>query len=141
VKRRNAVGVAGQFLLDALSGRLGVPMMVMGYVAFAVLLLGYVSIQVYTNTLMESVTSRKRTELALQEHIGILTAEYATMTSKSRISHHCEEDLGLVTATSNDVVRVRVDPNSMEDMPARPVEGVGQTIAGDVGDLTQVIRR
>lgn len=141
MKRRNTVSVAGQLLLDALSGRLGVPMMVMGYVTFAVLLLAYVSTQVYTHGLMESVAACKRQQVALEEHVGVLTAEYATMTSKSRVARHCEDDLGLVTATMNDVVRVSVDSRSLESAPPHPVERIGEAIVGDSDDLTQVIGR
>ena len=38
-------------------------MMVLGYLTFAVLLLAYVSTQVYTSSLMEDVAARKREEL------------------------------------------------------------------------------
>jgi hypothetical protein len=139
VKRRNPAAVVGQLMLDALAGKLGVPMMVVGYVTFAVLLLAYVSLQVYTNSLMEGVSARKREELALQEQIGVLTAQYATMTSKSRISQYCEEDLGLVTATMNEVVRVAIDSRAIDEMAPRPVERVGETLTEDIHDLTQVM--
>ena len=140
MKRKHRMIVAGQFLLDALGGKLGAPMMVMGYVTFAVLLLAYVSTQVYTSSLMEEVAARKRDELALREKIGVLTARYATMTSKSRVSRHCEESLGLVGATQNDVVRVAVDG------PARPQDEprllrVTDVLGADVSQLSQVMRR
>jgi len=141
MKRRNAAAVIGQLWLDALAGRLGLPMMVTGYVTFAVLLLAYVSLQVYTNSLMEGVAARKRTELALQEHIGVLTAQYATMTSKSRVSRHCEEDLGLVTATTNEVVRVAIDARAIAGSTPGPVERVGETLTEDINDLSQVMKQ
>lgn len=140
MKRKHRMVVAGQFLLDALGGKLGAPMMVMGYVTFAVLLLAYVSTQVYTSSLMEDVAARKRDELALREKIGVLTARYATMTSKSRVSRHCEESLGLVGATQNDVVRVAVDgPVRSQDEP-RPLR-VTDVLGADVSQLSQVMRR
>jgi hypothetical protein len=140
VKRRHVAIAAGRFLLDALSGRLGVPIMVMGYVTFSVLLLGYVSTQVYTHSLMESVERRKREELALREEIGVLTAQYATRTSKSRVSNLCEGKMGMVSASMNDIVRVGIDdgalPASPESKPAIQVEDV---LGEDMGDLSQVI--
>jgi len=141
MKRRNAATVTGQVALDALSGRLGVPMMVLGYATFSILLLAYVSIQVYSNSLMETVAARKRDEVALQERTGVLTAEYATMTSKSRVSRYCENDLGLVTARMGDVVRVAVDARSMEDAVGQPVVRVGEVMAGDADYLTQVMNK
>jgi hypothetical protein len=142
VKRKHRVLVVGQFFLDALAGRLGAPMMVMGYITFAVLLLAYVSTQVYTSSLMENVAARKREELVLRERIGVLTARYATMTSKSRVSRHCEEDLGLIGATQDDVVRVAVDGPALraDSAPEDPVR-VDDVLGADVSELSQVMRR
>jgi hypothetical protein len=142
MKQRNRMLVAGQFLLDALAGKLGAPMMVLGYVTFAVLLLAYVSTQVYTSSLMEDVGARKRQELLLHERIGVLTARYATMTSKSRVSRHCEENLGLIGATQDDVVRVAVEGPVQRDEPtlAAPVR-VNDVLGASVSELSQVMRR
>ncbi|MCI0452234.1 MAG: hypothetical protein L0Z51_07565 [Candidatus Latescibacteria bacterium] len=142
MKRRHRMLVAGQFLLDALAGKLGAPMMVMAYATFAVLLLGYVSTQVYTSSLMEDVAARKREELLVRERIGVLTARYATMTSKSRVSRHCEESLGLVGATQSDVVRVAVDGPVLRDV-ARPEASVrvDRVLGAGTSELSQVMRR
>ena len=142
MKRKHRVLVVGQFFLDALAGRLGAPMMVMGYITFAVLLLAYVSTQVYTSSLMENVAARQREELVLRERIGVLTARYATMTSKSRVSRHCEEDLGLIGATQDDVVRVAVDGPVLraDSTPEDPVR-VDDVLGADVSELSQVMRR
>lgn len=142
MKQRNRMLVAGQFLLDALAGKLGAPMMVLGYVTFAVLLLAYVSTQVYTSSLMEDVGARKREELLLRERIGVLTARYATMTSKSRVSRHCEENLGLIGATQDDLVRVAVEGPVQRDEPAlaAPVR-VNDVLGASVSELSQVMRR
>ena len=140
MKRKHRMVVAGQFLLDALAGKLGAPMMVMGYTTFAVLLLAYVSTQVYTSSLMEDVAARKREELALRERIGVLTAHYATMTSKSRVSRHCEESLGLVGATQDDVVRVAVQGPVRSQVDPRPLR-VTDVLGADLSELSQVMRR
>jgi hypothetical protein len=141
--RGNRVRLVGQFWLDALAGRLGAPMMVLGYLTFAVLLLAYVSTQVYTSSLMEEVAARKRQELQVRERIGVLTARYATMTSKSRVSRHCEEDLGLVGATQNEIVRVAIDGRALENAApaAESSLRVDQVLGADVSGLSQVIRR
>ncbi len=140
--RRHRLRVAGQFAMDALAGRLGAPMMVLAYMTFAVLLLGYVSTQVYTSSLMEDVAARKRDEVVLRERIGVLTARYTTMTSKSRVSRHCEDALGLVGASQSDLVRVAVDGRGSREI-ARPGDAVrvDNVLGADVSQLSQVIRR
>jgi hypothetical protein len=130
---------AGRFLLDALSGKLGVPMMVMAYVTFSVFLLAYVSTQVYTNSLMESIAERKRTRQALEERIGVLTAQYATVTSKSRVSRQCEGTMGMVSANMNDVVRVAVDEGTLPSSPEEPRVRVNEVLGSEIKDLTQVV--
>lgn len=141
MKRRNVL-VVGQFLLDALAGRLGAPMMVLGYATFAVLLLAYVSTQVYTSSLMEDVAARKREELLLRERIGVLTARYTTTTSKSRVSRHCEENLGLVGATQDDVVRVAIDgPVIRDTAPPNASVHVDEVLGADISGLSRVMRR
>ncbi len=142
MKHRNRMLVVGQFLLDALAGKLGAPMMVLGYATFAVLLLAYVSTQVYTSSLMEDVAARKREEILVRERIGVLTARYATMTSKSRVSRHCEENLGLVGATQSDVVRVAVVGPVLRDA-TRPDASVrvDEVLGTGVSELSQVMRR
>ena len=135
--RRNTLAVASQVFFAALGGKLGAPMMVGGYAVISVFLLAYVSAQVYTNSLMENVSARKRREVVAREKIGTLTARYATMTSKSRVSRECEESLGLVESTTADVVRVVLDG---VDRPEAPRESA-RLLGADADELTQVMRQ
>ena len=139
MKRGHVVIAAGRFLLDALSGRLGVPIMVTAYVVFSVLLLGYVSTQVYTSTLMEDVAKRRRTKLALDEHIGVLMAQYSTMTSKSRISQQCEQSMGMVSGTMNDVVRVAIRESVLPVPEPVPSIRVKEVVGSEIDDISQVV--
>jgi hypothetical protein len=139
--RRNTLALTGQFLFDALSGKLGAPMMVLGYLSFAVFLLAYVSTQVYTNSLMEDVSARKRHETAVKERIGVLTARYATMTSKSRVSKECENDLGLVESNTTEVVRVVIDGTRLQESPPGAEVRVERVLGSDINGLSQVMRR
>jgi len=139
--RRNTLVLTGQFLFDALSGKLGAPMMVLGYLSFAVFLLAYVSTQVYTNSLMEDISARKRHQMAVKERIGVLTARYATMTSKSRVSRECEDDLGLVESTTAEVVRVVIDGTWLQESPPGTGVRVDRVLGSDINGLTQVMRR
>jgi hypothetical protein len=138
---RKSLAVATQLFFAALGGKLGVPMMVAGYLVVAGFLLAYVSAQVFTTSLMEQVSARKRQETVARERIGVLTARYATMTSKSRVSRACEGNLGLVESTTADVVRVTIDGASLhEDPPAEAVH-IDRVLGSDINGLTQVLRQ
>jgi hypothetical protein len=56
------------------------------------------------------------------------------------VSRHCEETLGLVGATQNDVVRVAVDARAVAEPVAAPVR-VDQVLGADVSGWSQVMRR
>jgi hypothetical protein len=98
-----------------------------------------VSTQVYTNSLMEDVSARKRREVVAHEKIGVLTARYATMTSKSRVSRECEEELGLVESTTSDVVRVVIDGRRMRTRRRRRVSR--PRAGSEIHELTRVMRQ
>jgi hypothetical protein len=139
--RRNVLSDGIQIFFAALGGKLGAPMMVAGYLVIAVFLLAYVSAQVYTNSLMEDVGARKRREVVAREKIGVLTARYATMTSKSRVSLRCEENLGLVESTTSDVVRVVIDGASAPQSSDAAAVQMDRVLGSDISSLTRVMRQ
>jgi len=138
---RKSLAVVTQLFFAALGGRLGIPMMVAGYLVVAGFLLAYVSAQVYTNSLMEQVSARKRQETVARERIGVLTARYATITSKSRVSRACEGSLGLVESTTADVVRVAIDGATLTEDPPGETVHIDRVLGSDINGLTQVMRR
>src|SRR6187549_1174839 len=137
---RKSLAVVTQLFFAALGGRLGIPMMVAGYLVVAGFLLAYVSAQVYTNSLMEQVSARKRQETVARERIGVLTARYATITSKSRVSRACEGSLGLVESTTA-VVRVAIDGATLAEDPPGETVHIDRVLGSDINGLTQVMRR
>ncbi|HET6348631.1 MAG TPA: hypothetical protein VFH88_06055 [Candidatus Krumholzibacteria bacterium] len=139
--RRNTLATVTQVFFASLGGRLGAPMMVGGYLVIAVLLLGYVSAQVYTHSLMEQVSARKRQEVVAREHIGVLTARYATMTSKSRVARECEGDLGLVPSTTADVVRVVIDGPPLPKATHSDDVHIDRVLGSEISGLTRVMRQ
>jgi hypothetical protein len=90
---------------------------------------------------MEDVSARKRQEVVAREKIGVLTARYATMTSKSRVSRECEGQLGLVESTTAEVVRVVIDGARIPDAPPGDEVRIDHVLGSDIDGLTQVIRR
>ena len=100
--------VAGQFVGDALSGRLGLFMMTAAYAVFGIMLLGYVSTQVYTNSLMEGVSAGEADRRQAQEEVGLLMRDYATLVSKERVTDFCESKLGMIEGDAARITRVRL---------------------------------
>jgi hypothetical protein len=134
----------GHFVLDALTGRLGVFMMTLSYAAFAVVLLGYVSTQVYTNSLMEDIAARRREQTELRERIGHMTARYTSLASRSRVSSYCENKLSMVEADTSQMVRISVEGGDAFSGPrefARESVRVTDMLGSELGDLTEVINR
>jgi hypothetical protein len=137
--------VAGQFVGDALSGRLGLFMMTAAYAVLAVLLLGYVSTQVYTNSLMEKVSTGEADRRRAQEEVGLLMRDYATLVSKQRVSEYCEDELGMIEGDAARITRVRVrGEDELFGPPAQdpPVPvGMPEVLGSNIVGITEAMRR
>ena len=134
-----------RFAADTLTGRLGVAMMVAGYVACAVVLLGYVSTQVYTYSLMEDIHKRETTQRVLEETIGLQTQRFAELASRNRIIPICESRLGMIPAAGEHLQRVAVDSRwspgeSRSDFEEEPVDLPGM-MGRDINEITEVMQR
>lgn len=137
---------AGQFVADALAGRLGVLLMTMSYALLAVVLLGYVSTHVYTSSLMEDVAARDRERRELKERIGRLTTQYASLSSRARISSYCEERLGMVEAGVTHVTRVRIEAGQsrrVSEFAESDPAGISvrDVLGSHYGDLSRVMQK
>ena len=131
---------------DALAGRMGMPMMLLSYASFAVLLLAYVSTQVYTSSLMEDISELQREERLCKEHIGLLMGDYAALASRSRIARYCENELGMVQADTHNMKRVAVEqrrgnegarPQEFDQLPVQ----ISNVLGADLSGITEVIRQ
>ena len=141
----NALRKITQFTTDSLTGKRGVFMMVLAYSSFAVVLLAYVSTQVYTSSLMEDVSDKKLTKRDLKEKIGILTAEYTSLASRGRISGICEGRLGMIEGNTNLVERMLVQPGTYELEPRlefteKPID-LPKVLGSDIDGITEVMRK
>lgn len=134
-----------RLVADALTGRLGVAMMVLGYSACAVVLLSYVSSQVYTYSLMEDIGARQRARRLLEEKIGLLTQTYAEMSSMERVTRICQAKLGMVPASPGQLVRVSVDTDWAPGVRQAEFGDEAVDLPGVMGrsmdEITEVIRR
>jgi cell division protein FtsL len=134
-----------RFVVDTLTGRKGVGMMVAGYCACAVMLLGYVSTQVYTYSLMEDIYDRERQQRTLKESVGLQTERFAELSSRERIVRICETKLGMVPAATDQLQRVAVDSNWSPGGEQSEFEGesvnLPEMMGRNINELTEVIRR
>jgi cell division protein FtsL len=134
-----------RFVVDTLTGRLGVAMMVAGYSTCAFVLLGYVSTQVYTYSLMEDIHKREQVQRMKKESIGLLTERYAALSSRKRIIGICESRLDMVPADASHLERVAVDlrrtPDVLRaDFKEEPVDLPGM-MGSNINEITEVIQR
>jgi hypothetical protein len=128
-----------------LTGRLGVGMMVAGCAACAFVLLGYVSTQVYTYSLMEDIHKREELQRTKKESIGLLTKQYAALSSRERIIGICESRLDMVPAGASQLERVAIDfqriPNVLRaEFEEEPVDLPGM-LGHNINEITEVIQR
>ena len=144
VKHSN-LRVAGQFVLDALTGRLGLFMMTLAYASFAVVLLAYVSTQVYTNSLMEDISIREVERRRAQERVGLLMRDYAGLVSRARVSAICEDRLGMVQGDGANVTRVRVKRSASWLDSFTPADESGvhmpEVLGSNIVGITEAMRR
>ena len=130
---------------DALTGRLGVAAMVLGYSVCAVGLLVYVSSQVYTFSLMEDISELERKQRVLKETVGLLTEDYAELSSMDRITRICEEKLGMNPADAGGLIRVSIDtdwaPGGARNDFDDQIDDLPGMMGRSIDELTEVIRR
>lgn len=134
-----------RFVADVLTGRLGVVVMVVGYTTCAFVLLGYVSMQVYTYSLMEDIHDRENHLRDIRETIGLQTERYAALTSRERITRICETEFGMAPAGTGQLERVAVDarwsPDARRtDFDEEPVD-LPEMLGAGIHDITEVLER
>lgn len=143
-KPRSGWRVASGLVFDALSGRLGVCLMTLAYVTFAVVLLAYVSTQVYTSSLNEDITRRRSEERVVKERIGLLAADYARLASRARIVPYCKDRLGMVEADTESMRRVRIDGGDDSFLGSHDVDGPVALLGwagADIDGITEAKKR
>lgn len=95
-------------------------MMTLSYASLAVVLLAYVSTQVYTSSLMEEVARRQDERRHMEERIGAMMGDYAGLVSRARVASFCENNLGMIEADATRMTRVRISPG--DRVPSRSDE-------------------
>ncbi len=120
-------------------------MMALAYASFGVVLLAFVSTQVYTSSLMEDVARSGEQRRTIEENIGVMMSEYSGLVARARVARYCEQKLGMVEADATRMIRVRVPLG--RDIPLRSQESTAdamhlpELLGASMVGVTEVIRR
>ncbi|MEE9270070.1 MAG: hypothetical protein V3V49_07395 [Candidatus Krumholzibacteria bacterium] len=107
-------------LVSALTGNANVGTTLLVYVTIALLLLGYVSAQVFTGAVTQDIADIKQARSFQKEKLNRLTSDYVSLSSRARVSNYCEKVLGMVHASNGSLRRFAVDGVDWKFSP--PVE-------------------
>lgn len=112
-------------LVSALVGQTPLVLTLVVYSALALVLLGYVSAQVYTSVLAQEIAELKRETLHEKENLSRLAGTYVSLTSRERVSEYCEAKLGMVEAKEDRIERVAmrgIDFGSFDEPEALKIQ-------------------
>jgi cell division protein FtsL len=85
-----------RFAVTALTGQTKVGATIAVYTLCALLLLAYVSVQIYAGVLRQEISQLKLARSEVKEALNKLTGDYVSLSSRERVSDYCENRLGMV---------------------------------------------
>ena len=97
-----------QAVISALLGQAKLSTTLFVYAVLALLLLGYVSAQVYASVLTQEIGELKQQENWCRETVNKMTSEYVSLSSRARVTSYCETVLGMTRANDGDLERFAV---------------------------------
>lgn len=100
--RNNIYRQFSHVMLSALSGQAKLSVTIVVYSTIAVLLLTYVSAQIYAGVLAKEIAELKQARCEVREEANKLTGDYVALSSRSRVSKFCEKSLGMVEAAAGE---------------------------------------
>jgi cell division protein FtsL len=106
-------------MVSAFTGHTRVGVTIAVYSVCAVLLLAYVSVQIYAGVLRQEISALKQERGEVREAMNKLTGEYVSLSSRSRIADYCENKLGMV----------RVEGESFEVIAVKDAPGDAPPVA------------
>lgn len=96
-------------MFSALTGQTKVGVTIVVYSVLALVLLAYVLVQIYAGVLRLEIAGLKQQRGDRKEALNKLTGDYVSLSSRSRVSQYCEKELGMVTASGENLLVVAVD--------------------------------
>jgi hypothetical protein len=85
-----------RLVFSAVTGQTRVGVTVFVYSVLAVLLLAYVSAQIYAGVLRQEIAVLEQDRLDSRETLYKLTGSYVSLSSRARVSEYCESKLRMV---------------------------------------------
>jgi hypothetical protein len=108
-KRASIYRRISSILISALTGRARIGVTLVVYATVALLLLVYVSAQVYTGVLTQDISEIKQSRSSQREKLNRLTSDYVSLSSRARVSEYCETVLNMVEARDESLRRFAID--------------------------------
>jgi len=78
------------------------------YSSIALLLLTYVTAQVYTSALTQQIAELKQERHVHKEILHRMSSDYISLSSRARVTHYCESVLGMTQATDDSMERIAI---------------------------------
>ncbi len=108
-KRASVYRRISSILISALTGRARIGITLVVYATIALLLLVYVSAQVYTGVLTQDIAEIKQSRSSQREKLNRLTSDYVSLSSRARVSAYCETVLSMVEVRDESLRRFAID--------------------------------
>ncbi|MBP2681667.1 MAG: hypothetical protein H6Q78_1530 [Candidatus Krumholzibacteriota bacterium] len=105
--------------MSALMGHSRVGVTIAVYSAVALLLLAYVSVQIYAGMLRQEIALLEQQRVEAKETLNKLTGEFVSLSSRDRVIDYCENKLGMVRLDGENFEVLAVNKGAGE--PAAPV--------------------
>jgi cell division protein FtsB len=110
-----------QVMLSALTGQAKLSVTILVYSTIAMLLLTYVSAQIYAGVLAKEIAELKQARCEIKEEANKLTGDYVSLSSRSRVSKFCENKLGMIEAAAGESFEILAVGGALEGLSA-PME-------------------
>ena len=108
-----------RLMVSALTGHSKVAVTIAVYSVVALLLLAYVSVQIYAGVLRQEIAMLEQQRVEAKEALNNLTGEFVLLSSRDRVVEYCENRLGMVRLDGENFEVLAVNEGAAE--PAAPV--------------------
>jgi hypothetical protein len=119
--RNNIYRQFSHVMLSALTGQAKLSVTIVVYSTIAMLLLTYVSAQIYAGVLAKEIAELKQARCEIREVANKLTGDYVSLSSRSRVSKYCEKRLGMIEAAAGESFEILAVGNASQGL-STPME-------------------
>lgn len=108
-----------RLMVSALTGHSKVAVTIAVYSVVALLLLAYVSVQIYAGVLRQEIALLEQQRVEAKEALNKLTGDFVSLSSRDRVVEYCEKKLGMVRLDGDNFEVLAVNKGAAE--PIAPV--------------------